>query len=193
MPSAIYDRLPEETDKAFQAFILYRDMGAQRTQEKVLEALGKTTGYLRQLQEWSGLYRWVERSAAYDAHIDTQARKVLEREAIKRRADMLKRHALLGKVLQQKSAAYLDKHGIDKSSDAISAAKIGTEMERKAEGLPEYMMEVVNADDSELARQYHALLAEIGLAGSGDAEAGDTDTGAPQSAAPSGGDNPSTG
>lgn len=188
-----YDKLPDESSKAYEAFAIYRDMGTERSIEKAWKRYSQSDkrvpGYIG---DWARNFNWVIRAAAYDEYVDAQARKVLEREAIKRRADMLKRHALLGKVLQQKSAAYLDKHGIDKSSDAISAAKIGTEMERKAEGLPEYMMEVVNADDSELARQYHTLLAEIGLAGSGDEETGHTDTGTPESSSATAGDNPST-
>lgn len=169
-----YERQTDESDKAFEAFALYRDLGTNRTTDAVARQLSKS---LALIQRWSAQYAWVERVAVYDAYIDAQARKQLERDAIKRKADMLKRHALLGKVLQQKSAAYLDKHGIDRSSDAIAAARVGVDMERKAEGLPEYLMEVMNADDSELARQYAELLAQVSHSGSGDAEAGDAPAG----------------
>lgn len=174
MAAKLYEQLADESSKAYEAFALYRDMGVNRSQEAVCKHLNKSR---QLLSRWSVDYRWLERAAAYDAHVDAEARKLLEREAIKRKADMLKRHALLGKVLQQKSATYLDKHGIDKSSDAIAAARVGVDMERKAEGLPEYLMEVVNADDSELARQYAELLAQIGNFRAGDETAGDADPG----------------
>ena len=174
MTKPLYERLPEESDKAFQAFATYRDMGANRTHEAVAEKLSKSTTII---SRWASHYDWSERVSAYDDYIDAQARKKLESDAIKQRAEMFKRHALTGKVLQQKGVQYLEKSGIDKSSDAVSAIKTGIAIERQSSGLPEYLMEVVNVDDTELARRYSQLLAEIGSAASGNDEARDTDPG----------------
>lgn len=179
MARQIYDRLPDESSKAFSAFVIYRDMGVNRNVEKVQEALNKSSGYLRQLYEWSGVYNWVERAAAYDDYIEAQARKKLERDAIKRKADMLKRHSEIGRFMQSKGVEYLKdtKKGIDKSSDAITAISKGVELERKSEGLPEYLIEVMSASDDDLQRRYNELLAQIGGVGSGDDTPGDSDTG----------------
>lgn len=174
----VYERLPDESSKAYAAFTVYRDLGESRTIEKVQQKLSKSTGYQRQLLEWSATYSWVDRATAYDDYIEAQARKRVERDAIRRKADMLKRHADVGRFLQSKGVEYLraDGKGIEKSSDAITAIKSGVDMERKAEGLPEWIFEIVNADDDELTRQYNQLLTEIGSTGSGDETAGDSDT-----------------
>lgn len=170
-----YDRLPDESSKAYDAFVVYRDLGSSRSTDQVSQ---KTSKGIALIQRWSASYNWVERAAAYDDHIEAEARKLIERDAIRRKADMLKRHADIGRFMQSKGVEYLKKDkALDKSSDAITAIKSGVEMERKSEGLPEYLLEIVNADDDELARRYNALLAEISGGGSGDETPGDGDTG----------------
>lgn len=173
MTHQVYDRQAGESDKAFEAFVLYRDIGASRSLDTVAQKLAKS---LPLIKRWSAQYGWVERVSAYDDYLDAQARKKFEADTIKRKVDMLRRHALTGKILQQKGVDYLSSKGVDRSSDAVAAIKAGVTIERQSEGLPEYMMEIVNADDNEIARQYAALLAEIGGVGSGDAEAGDGDS-----------------
>lgn len=174
----MYDRLPEESSKAYDAFVVYRDLGVSRSIEIAWQRYSKSDkrvpGYFKQ---WSATYNWVERAAAYDDHIEAEARKVIERDAIKRKADMLKRHAQTGKALQSFGLTYLnDKKQPDKAADAISAIKSGVDMERKSEGLPEYLLEIMNADDNELTRAYNQLLTEIGGDRSGDETPGDSDT-----------------
>lgn len=177
-----YDKLPTESSKAYEAFAIYRDLGVNRSTDLVAKQLAKSEQLIRR---WSYTYNWVARAAAYDEYIDQQARKVAEREAIKRKADMLQRHAIAGRLLQRKGAEYINQHGMEKSSDAINAIQKGVAMERAAEGLPEYLMEIVNADDDEIARQYLAVLAEIGSIGSGNEAPGHTDTGTSAPAADS--------
>lgn len=179
-----YDRLPDESSKAYDAFAVYRDMGVNRSTYDAGQKLGKSIAVI---QRWSTLHNWVERAAAYDDHVDAEARKLIERDAIRRKADMLKRHADIGRGLQSFGLQYLkDKKKPDKAVDAINSIKSGVEMERKSEGLPEYLIEVMNADDDELARQYNALLAQIGGGGSGDEAPGDSDTGTGDEADPTG-------
>lgn len=182
MPTPLpYERRSDESSKAFEAFTVYRDLGAGRSTDLVSQRLRKSIALI---QRWSREYDWVQRCRAYDDYIDAQARKQVERDSIKRKADMLKRHALTGKVMQQKGVEYLDKHGIDKSSDAVTSIKAGIEIERKSEGLPEYLVTVMEAPDDELARAYAELLAQIGIDRSGDETAGDTASGSNTATAP---------
>lgn len=74
--------MPGEPQKAFQAFRMYRDMGADRTINNVRLSLGKSEGYQTALEIWSFKYKWVERAGLYDAHLDRQSMKVAE-EGIK--------------------------------------------------------------------------------------------------------------
>lgn len=59
----IYNRLPTETTKAYEAFSVYRDMGPQRSHEKVSQVLGKSIALMNR---WSRRYNWVERVAQAD-------------------------------------------------------------------------------------------------------------------------------
>lgn len=176
-----YDKLPEESGKAYEAFAAYRDMGEGRSLNAVSRHLSKSEQLLKR---WSSAYRWVARAAAWDAYIDQQAQRKVARAAIDRKAAMLQRHAMAGRALQTFGLRYFQNdRAPEKGQDAITAVSKGVELERKAEGLPEWIFEVVNADDSELLRQYHELLAQAGSAGSGDEATGDTDPDAAESTA----------
>lgn len=155
-----YDRLPEESAPAFEAFALYRDMGVERSTDEVARQLGKSSALI---QRWSSTHRWVERVTAWDNYIDQQARKRIEKNAIQRRVDMLTRHAQAGKALQSYGLKHIQKNpAAEKGSDAISAIQRGVEMERKSEGLPEYLISVVDKSNDDLLRQYHDLLTALG-------------------------------
>lgn len=77
-----WDKLDTDTDKSYQAFCVYRDLGKGRSLEKVQERLSKSTGYLRQLYKWSSNYNWVERANAYDLHLDRTQRNAVEKMRI---------------------------------------------------------------------------------------------------------------
>lgn len=75
-----------DTDKSFEAFGLYRDMGVNRSHESVANKLGKSTALI---SRWSRKYNWVERVRDYDK---AQAEAALkDREALlkKRRDEIL--------------------------------------------------------------------------------------------------------
>jgi hypothetical protein len=179
MARRTWDQRPNETTKAYDAFAIYRDLGAGRS---VLAAFKLYSGEDKRIPgyfgQWAADNQWVIRARDYDAFIDEQAQRKAERDAITRKAQMLNRHAGIGRVLQTKALEHLQKaNSIDKAVDAIAAARLGVDMERKAEGLPEWILEVVNADEVELTRQYNELLAEIGGYRGGDEAAGDHSTG----------------
>lgn len=70
-----WERVSGETQKGYQAFCIYRDMGAARSLSKVAEKLGKTS---RLIKKWSSENGWVKRTTAYDDYIDRKARGVIE-------------------------------------------------------------------------------------------------------------------
>ncbi len=72
----IWERLPDESERAYRAFILYLDMGqGERSLKKVLQELSKKGSYIKQLQRWSSRHSWVARVTAYDQHIIAQHRE----------------------------------------------------------------------------------------------------------------------
>jgi hypothetical protein len=90
---AIWDKLPEESSKAYEAFCVYRDMGTERSLVKAGEKLGKSRILI---EGWSAKYRWVERVGAYDSYLDQLKRKTREREIL----EMLERHIHESQLIQ---------------------------------------------------------------------------------------------
>lgn len=76
--AAAWERLPTETEKAWEAFQIYRDLGSKRGIAAVQEVMRRTPGYRRQLQTWASQYNWEARGREYDNHLDRVTR--LQRE-----------------------------------------------------------------------------------------------------------------
>lgn len=83
-----YNRQPNETDKSWAAFCIYRDMGRDRTTEKVRsECAYKNRSIVGQ---WCTKYAWVKRCSAFDD-------EELERESIELQKLRLSRRLLMEK------------------------------------------------------------------------------------------------
>ena len=67
-----WDRQKHETQKAFAAFVVYRDLGPDRSQEKAAAELGKSR---QLLNKWSVKWSWVTRARDYDDHLDALRQK----------------------------------------------------------------------------------------------------------------------
>lgn len=68
----LWERQEGETDKAYEAFALYRDMGAGRSLREVARKLNKS---LTQITKWSTPNNWSERVSAWDDHADERRRE----------------------------------------------------------------------------------------------------------------------
>lgn len=87
MNTPTYERQPEESAKAYEAFCLYRDMGAGRSvdaawrsfQEKQGANRGQIGGKIGRAPtgwwRWSSEYQWVRRAEEWDAEQDRQKRE----------------------------------------------------------------------------------------------------------------------
>jgi hypothetical protein len=84
-----------ESLKAFEAFVIYRDMGASRSLIRVQTEYNKSASIFK----WSSQFRWVDRCAEYDDHMDRQALVEQEEE----RKKLAREHLVLAKLLQQKA------------------------------------------------------------------------------------------
>lgn len=93
---APWEQQPNESAKAFEAFAIYRDMGADRSIRAVARRLGKSK---TQIEKWSRAHDWVERVRAYDRNLDREARA----EAVKNIKQMTKRHIGIAMNLQKKA------------------------------------------------------------------------------------------
>lgn len=64
-----WDKRDDETDKSYEWFCRYLDMGPERSLVKVGQKYGKNKSYVNQLWKWSSKYEWVDRAMAYDEYI----------------------------------------------------------------------------------------------------------------------------
>ncbi|MEZ0073567.1 hypothetical protein [Planotetraspora sp. GP83] len=72
-----WDKQPGESPKKYQQFVAYRDLGLTRTLTKAAETLTLSYGHVKNVASWN---RWVERAAAWDAHLTEQYLAKLEEE-----------------------------------------------------------------------------------------------------------------
>lgn len=121
----VWDRQPEETPKAYEAFTIYRDMGRERTLPKVAEQCGKSIGLMN---KWSQKYGWVNRVRAWDDNLDRMEAKELARDIAKMRARQRKQ-AL---KMQVKGLELMKdiQPGDARLSEIVSLMKLGMEQER---------------------------------------------------------------
>ena len=128
--SEYWDRLPEESSKAWFAFKTYLHLGPTRSLSKVRRELDKEYGYIKQLEKWSSHYSWVGRARAWDRHID-EARQKEYIGAIK---EMAQRQAQLGRELQDKAQEGLQKLDVSalKPADLVKLLDVGAKIERSS-------------------------------------------------------------
>lgn len=109
------------------------------------------------LRLWARAYDWHKRADDRDLEVDTQLRN----DSIDERVEMLRRHRRAASKLINSGLEYLENCSIDTAKDAIAAIKIGIEIERRTEGLPNWIGEIVGASDEELMRRHQELLKQI--------------------------------
>lgn len=83
-----YDRQPNETDKSWAAFCVYRDLGRERTLEKAQKQCNYKSCY--NLFQWSSKYKWRERCRAFDDEESERVSIMLQKERYERRLQMEK-------------------------------------------------------------------------------------------------------
>ena len=99
--SAPWEQQPGESARAFGAFCAYRDLGPRRSLRAAAAAFygQPSAARERQVDKWSRAFRWVERTSAWDRHLDAEACQAQE-EA---RREMAVRHVREARALQAKA------------------------------------------------------------------------------------------
>lgn len=128
-----YDIQPGESATAYEAFAVYRDMGAERSLERVSQTLPKN---LPTLKDWSKRHHWVERARSFD---EETARRATTK-SLDDHATVRARQARHARVFQAKAVQRMKKvsaDGDDKltPAEAIQAFKVGAQEERAALGI----------------------------------------------------------
>lgn len=138
-----WERQPEETPKAFEAFCVYRDLGPERSIAKAGKQLGKNRVTLEQ---WSSKYEWVKRCTAWDTEQDRIARQDQQKEIKK----MRKRHAGIAAAMLVKAATALQRLPDDEisASEISRMVDVASKLERISRGDVGEVIEERNGGDA---------------------------------------------
>jgi len=146
-----WERQKGESEKAFEAFAAYRDLGEKRTISAVVKKLQKSRSLI---DRWKERWNWLERVREYDNELERAAKE----KVVKERKDMTARHIQIAMQLQKKALAALKELSVEKMSpkDIKEYIKMATDLERLNREPTEsekddvvYEMEIENMDDIE--------------------------------------------
>jgi hypothetical protein len=129
-----WERLPNESPQAFQAFAIYRDMGAERSLAKVAQQTGKSKALM---DRWSARDHWVMRADSWDVESDRVHRAYL----VAHRRDVDRRQLRLAGVMQSKIVEALNALDVKKLTprDIAYWLDVTTKVQRAALGLGDKM------------------------------------------------------
>ncbi len=91
-----WDRLPQEGSKAFAAFVCYRQMGMERSVQKVVQKLTKSR---QLLHRWAQVHNWKRRAEDFDSYQD----EIAQRETIRQRIEFNKATLAIAQKMQAKA------------------------------------------------------------------------------------------
>lgn len=135
-----WERQPAESAKAFAAFRLYCEMGAERTTLKVAKHCQRSASLMR---KWARTHGWSERARALDVHLDTVRRAEEDRRLRTVCADWAERAIAvresdwqdaqtLRQMVREKLAQFAGKVTL---TDLIRALELASKLERQSCGL----------------------------------------------------------
>lgn len=142
-----------ESTKARAAFEEYCALGPERSLAKLAVKVGRSTGYVRQLERWSSEGQWVERAKQFDRERAEEKRRKQDAE-IER---MNERHAMIGTTQQAKAIKQIEELIAAKkfgSQASVQLLKLATDIERLARGAPTEHIEQSNAATTEWSGVY---------------------------------------
>ena len=120
-----WERQEGESGKAYEAFAVYRDMGAGRTVSGAARQLRKSRALI---DRWKRQWGWAERVRAYDRELDRAAHE----EALKAVREMSRRHIGVAIRLQSKGMEGLTNLNVKKmrTKDVVALIHEGVKIER---------------------------------------------------------------
>ena len=147
----LWERQEGETNKQYEAFCIYRDLGVDRTHKKVADELQKSTTLMGR---WASMNNWTERVKAYDDEQD-RLNRIAQRKEI---AEMRKKHARVASKMIDKALEALEAlDALDVGASNISRlVEVATKVERISRGdVGEVVEERVAAEPAAPAVQFY--------------------------------------
>ncbi len=127
-----WERLRDESAPAFEAFVIYRDMGPERSLAKVARQLGKSTTLV---EKWSARDHWVNRVTAWEAEQD----RIWLAQQVASRREVGRRQLRIANAMQAQLVQALSRLDLTTLSarDLAYWLDISTKVQRQAIGLGE--------------------------------------------------------
>jgi len=119
-------RTDNESEKAFHAFVIYRDLRENRSYQEVSKKVGKNR---KLIERWSKQHDWTNRAIAFDRYEDSQRICVTHEKLL----EMYRNHCEVGRTILERVAKELSllPLGTLTPRDIAALAKIGSEIEEK--------------------------------------------------------------
>ena len=143
-----WERQQGESEKAFAAFVIYRDLGEKRTITEVAKQLSRSRQWIN---EWKDKWSWKERAALYDQEMQREARKAARAIMAGEYETMIKRQLAISLQLQSKAMKAMQELKPNKLTpkEIREWIKMGTDLERMNRTLVEEN-EKQNAESSRM-------------------------------------------
>lgn len=136
---ASWEKQPDESNRHYSYFAVFRDLGPTRTLAKAATALNMSPLSMEQL---SPRHNWMQRAQDYDLFIDRRRREASETEIVR----MAQRHVAAGQLAQrlaiqrlqgdpQNDVAPINPNTLD-ATEATRLLELGVKTERMARGMP---------------------------------------------------------
>lgn len=149
-----WDRTDKESEEAWEAFVVYRDMGARRSLPLVAEACGKSASLM---QGWSAKHDWPNRARGYDRWQDQQMQAAWTNQM---RSMVEETNALGRELIRRASMRLASIPPNDKIPyDILRAAEIAAKIQR--EGMGSIRPEKGAPDESGTKVDVAALVTEL--------------------------------
>lgn len=178
-----WEKLEGETDHAYAAFCVYRDLGITRKLRKAAKEFYSqmdeyqgdterlpTTASIQRFKRWSSAWMWVSRVEAFDAE-EARDRSLRMRE---KRIKMAEQHFAVGSLALTRAAQRLQTMGLTEEmplKSVPSLIRAGADLQRLAVGEPTSIEDVrsttrspeeeIGLDVSNLSQQDQEELARI--------------------------------
>ena len=142
-----WERQKGESEKAFAAFVIYRDLGEKRTITGVAQRLSRSRQWIN---EWKDKWQWKERATLYDQEMQREARKAARETVAEEYETMIKRQIAISLQLQSKAMKALQGLKPEKLTpkEIREWIKMATELERMNRKLVEEKNEQHNLENN---------------------------------------------
>lgn len=145
-----------ETEKQRAAFHTWYELDRRFDETLTNVGLKRQT-----LANWIKGLDWHKRADALDAKTHAKMDAKLITEKAKRQAQMVEMHFKLGSTLAGNGLSYLNNKGLESGAQAITAIKTGIDIQRKAEGLPDWLIEIGEMTEDELIAERNRILSRL--------------------------------